>query len=304
MTDPLVDAANAISDKSPAIKRFAGLAAQRIIALGTPPSPPPSPPPSSGLVLKFDGNPNTRDDLTPWDFYNAGAGNVEVAKNPHGTTTPGGVHIADDPLGQRGYVYALTTNQTAQASPAAGTDSVFLYEGIKDWYGLPGKRSRVRFGVLFDSRTFHAEPLGIGGLTWLYEDHNGGPMPSPYSSVVMGIVTDHRVSDGSVRAQLFVRYAGGDTRNPQAPVYKFSNVALRLDAWCDVELEVLRSPVSGAVRLAVSGGLAWEDTYTGPTLWTDGSQYDRPNFELANYRPTMAEPSTIHFSRLTVEVEA
>lgn len=39
MADPLIDAANAISDKSPAIKRFALLAAQRIIADEAPPPP-------------------------------------------------------------------------------------------------------------------------------------------------------------------------------------------------------------------------------------------------------------------------
>lgn len=45
MTDPLLDAVAAISDKSPAIKRFAGMAAARIIALeAAPPTPEPPPP--------------------------------------------------------------------------------------------------------------------------------------------------------------------------------------------------------------------------------------------------------------------
>ena len=52
MSDPLLDAIAAVSDKSPAIKRALGLAAQRIIALEAvvtpPPPPPPPPPPASG----------------------------------------------------------------------------------------------------------------------------------------------------------------------------------------------------------------------------------------------------------------
>ena len=94
MTDPLIDAANAISDASPAIKTFAQLAAQRIIALEPtpPPAPSPGPPSPAGTAVPFgtfaDGTIGGEINDTTWNWF-----------APHVKLTPkGALLVADDSM--------------------------------------------------------------------------------------------------------------------------------------------------------------------------------------------------------------
>lgn len=260
-------------------------------------------PPTPPAVYLFDGDPNRTGNLSPWDWFNTGASptSTAVASKPQGGTTPGAVQVVTDPLGERGKVYALTATATAHASPAQGTDSVYLWNSSHDYggkFGVPGVTNTIRFGTLFASGSFVPEPP-IGGITWLVECHELG-INAPWSSLALGIVTDHTVDGGSVKPQLCLRCAGGDTRTPKQPTYLFTRKPLPI-GWADHKIDIYWDvTASGAVAWNVTGSQTFSASYSGPTLWTNGTSLDLPNFELVNYRPSMAQPSTVHFSRATI----
>jgi hypothetical protein len=269
------------------------------------PSTSSAPPSGAWFSANFEGN-----TLAPWDKIELGTGSLLVSSYPTGGTTPGIVRPTTAAAASGSYSAELTVTPTAHASPAASTDSVFLWNEFKSYMGHNGQETWEAWKVRFPSPGFNPNAACGGGCPWFTEHHNdgsflpfynAGQVTWEYPNLVWGVITDHTVSDGTVKPQIFMRVWGGDDNTPSQPnkspeKYVFTRQSLQTNHWYVFKSHVVWSPDAtvGYVQWWLDGQLFYS-SHT-PTLWRhpDGS-VSTANFEIGNYRPHDTTTSTIYF---------
>jgi hypothetical protein len=237
--------------------------------------------------------------LVAWDNLDLGRGTLSTASYPAGGVTPGIVRVARAPAGQRSY--ELTVTKRAHASPARGSDSVYLWNFSQPWDGLRSAAPRTwyRVRVYFPSRRYLPT---TGEWNWFVEHHNdeGG---TPFScskeqaNIAWDIVTDFPVKPGQIgrHPRLKLRVMGGPTCSPATRWFDFGE--LRMNRWYDLLYAVAWQPRHGSVTVWING--VRRVVYRGPTLYVrPNGGISSTNLDLTNYRLHASWSSTIYFSRV------
>ncbi|MDQ3875300.1 MAG: polysaccharide lyase, partial [Actinomycetota bacterium] len=264
------------------------------------PAPPPPPPPGSGPGTPVWVGDFETGSFSQWSFVDAGGGGI--------------VRTVTSPVAQGRFAAELTVTPTAHSSPAAGSDSVVIwnsawlppdprangYIGSDDWY---------RFRIYFPADYVAA----CGYFNWVGAVHHSddftsaaGGNGSPYFDVIKECWSGREV--------LAVRLLGGDLprssgretwikldgSSQTGAVETFAPTAtgpaLERGRWYDFTYHVTWSPDPsvGLFELYLDDRLVWSGNR--PTLWRDPStgRVAFNNFELGNYRTHVDWNATIY----------
>src|SRR5437660_9334458 len=194
----------------------------------------------------------TTGDLSQWPHLDYGLG-TDVGSNisgagylwPH-------INVAGRPAA------CMTATPTAHASPAAGSDSVYLWAPTQFWDYQPYE-IWLRTSVMFPSATTLSTTASAGEQpfqpttgewNWFLEFHNdSNPVPScsrEYGNIAFDVKTDDPVQTGVVGTQnvrIAVRVMGGDTCAPN--VIWIDGPRLQQDHWYEVLLHLKWDPKNG-----------------------------------------------------------
>jgi hypothetical protein len=215
----------------------------------------------------------------------------------------------------------LTATPAAHASPAASSDSVYLWEPTAPWNYAPYE-IWLRTSIMFPSaatisaagakgeQPFHPT---TGSWNWFLELHNDSN-PSPVqenSPICFGILTDGPVSTRVGRhPRIFCRLAGGSDSAIQT-LYVYENgvgalgaagVPLQYDHWYPFLIHVKLSPTAGAFEW-FEGSKTIYSNLNIPTLYSRPAGYVSPSYTsltVTNYRLHASWSSTIYFGPLVV----
>jgi hypothetical protein len=215
-----------------------------------------------------------------------------------GTDRPGAgiVQIVKSPA-FRGHAAELTVTPDSHASPAASSDSVFLWNDGGQRYFTAGGEIWEHFRVDFPAASYRASP---GIWNWFYEHHQDDgyfafkPQLGADWNEYPNLCFDVWSLDGVDRMKMRI-FGGDDT----APVASFVDAGvIQRDHWYNIVLHVVWQPDSRALtELWVDGRLL----YSGhaPNLYKrpDGS-ISHVNLELSNYRYHVPWSSTIYFDEV------
>jgi hypothetical protein len=273
VTDPLLDAIAAVSDKSPQIKRALGLAAQRIIALEKAPAPPPTPPPRPPGALVWDTFP-TPPPLAGWASEPAGwSPELFAGANP-------GLDLIVTPT-------SGGPNPRSELTSAYRND-VQASQGVERWY---------RVVVTFPDPGYVPTR---GEWNKYVEWHTGGPVQSAGgNSSTLEVVTDFTEPPLPVgqNPRLRMTLAAG---NPSNPTYTYRDLgALRVNRPYDALWRFRWSTAAdGIAEMWMDGAPVY--SLTLPTLYALNGTPDAVGFGLYNYR--LHDP--LHTSRVRFSLAA
>ena len=268
--------------------------------------------------------------LAPWDNLDIGEGTVPVSTTPPGSTALGTVRVTNVVAARGSRAVELTVTPSARASPAAGMNSVYLWNVVRAELGHEGQETWQRFRVRFPQPV--AKGRGVrstasfvpnrnchGGCPWFAEYHNddsylpfyrAGQITWEYPNLVWGVDTSRRVVKGPRQPQIFMRVWGGDDNTPAEPsqsraVYVYTGRPLRYNHWYAFRAHIRWSPdpTVGLVEWWLDGKRLYSQR--AATLWRhpDGS-VSMTNFELVNYRVHDDTVSTIFFDDIRLGTTA
>jgi hypothetical protein len=236
-------------------------------------------------------------DLSQWTHRDYGLG-TDIGGNASGA---GKLIYHDNVLGRR--AAGLTATPTSQASPAAGSDSVYLWDPIQAW-GVQGQEWWLRTSFLFPSPVNVNIPLGeaayqptTGEFNWLLEFHNGDPAPGP-SEIVFGMLTDYPVTVlPGLNPRLRMRLATGAKSSPMF-IYKEAPPLL-YDHWYEFLVHVKLDTVAGILEWFLDG-VAIYSNLSVQTLFSFPSGPDKVSLTVCNYRLHAIWPATIFLGPLCI----
>ncbi len=250
-------------------------------------------------------------DLSQWPHRDYGLG-TEIGSNSSGG---GYIWYHGNVAGSR--AVGLTATPTAHASPAAESDSVFLWDPTEDWNYAPYE-FWLRTSVMFPSAATisaagaqgeQAYRPTTGEWNWFLVFHNdSNPVPScaqEVGNVSLDVKTDGRVERGVVgteNVRLALRITGGNDCSPN--IVWVDGPRLVLDHWYKLLLHIKWDPSSGVIEWYLDNfSKPYYSNLNIPTLYTRPSGYVSPSYTSlteANYRWDAPWSSTIYFGPLVV----
>jgi hypothetical protein len=211
----------------------------------------------------------------------------------------------------------LTATPTAHASPAASSDSVYLWEPAQSWNDQPYE-IWLRTSVLFPSAATIASS-GLSGeapfapttgeWNWFLEFHNdSNPVPrcaKEYANISLDVKTDDTPQSGvagTKNARMAMRIMGGNDCDPS--IVWVDGPQLQWDHWYEILLHVKWDPRRGIAEWYVDNfSTPYYSELKIPTLFTRPKGYVSPSYTtltVPNYRLHAPWNSTIYFGPLAV----
>jgi len=250
-------------------------------------------------------------DLSQWTHRDFGLG-TDVGGNTNGA---GYLWYHSSLAGRR--TAGLTVTPTAHASPAANSDSVFLWEPRQFWNHQPYE-IWLRTSVMFPSAaTISSSGLSgeapfaptTGEWNWFLVFHNdSNPMPGcakEYGNISLAVKTDDLVVSGVIgtkNLRIALRIMGGDDCSPN--IVWVDGPPLQLDHWHEMLLRIKWDPKRGLVEWYLDNFSApYYSNLKIPTLFRRPKGYMSPSFTtltLPNYRLHAPWNSTIYIGPLAV----
>jgi hypothetical protein len=250
-------------------------------------------------------------DLSQWTHRDFGLGTDK------GENTGGAGHLwyHANVAGRR--AVGLTVTPTAHASPAANSDSVYVWDGSQYWDQQPYE-IWLRTSVLFPSAaTISSSGLNgespfaptTGEWNWFLEFHNdSNPLPAcakESANVSLDVKTDGAVQNGVVgtdNARLALRIMGGNDCAPN--IVWVDGPPLQWDHWYEILLHIKWDPRRGVVEWFVDDfSNLYYSNLKIPTLFTRPKGYVSPSYTsltVPNYRLHAPWNSTIYLGPLAV----
>ena len=253
----------------------------------------------------------TTGDLSQWAHWDFGLG-TDAGSN---TSKAGYLWFHSNVAGRR--AAGLTVTPTSRASPAANSDSVYLWEPSKFWDQQPYE-IWLRTSVMFPSAaTISSSGLSgeapfaptTGEWNWFLEFHNdSNPVPGcskEFANVALTVKTDDPVQSGVVgnkNVRLAMRILGGDTCAPST--VWIDGPSLQWDHWYDVLLHIKWDPKRGIAEWYLDNFDApYYSNLKVPTLFTRPKGYltvGYTSLTIPNYRLHAPWSSTIYVGPLAV----
>ena len=249
--------------------------------------------------------------LSQWSHRDFGLG------TDAGGNTSGGGYLWYHPNVAGRRAAGITVTPTAHASPAANSDSVFLWEPGQFWNHQPYE-IWLRASVMFPSAaTISSSGLSgeapfaptTGEWNWFLVFHNdSNPMPGcakEYGNISLAVKTDDLVVSGVIgtkNLRIALRIMGGDDCSPN--IVWVDGPPLQLDHWHEMLLRIKWDPKRGLVEWYLDNFSApYYSNLKIPTLFRRPKGYMSPSFTtltLPNYRLHAPWNSTIYIGPLAV----
>jgi hypothetical protein len=250
-------------------------------------------------------------DLSQWRHRDYGLG-TDVGGNASGG---GYLWYHGNVAGRR--AAGLTVTPTAHASPAANSDSAFLWERAQFWNYAPYE-IWLRTSVMFPS----AATLSAAGATgeqpfqsttgewnWFVVFHNdSNPLPKcakEFGNISLTVKTDDSVRSGTVgekNERMALRIMGGNDCAPQ--IVWVDGPPLEWNHWYEVLLHIKWDPNRGIVEWYVDDfSVPRYSNLAIPTLYIRPRGYVSPSYTtltISNYRLHAPWDSTIYLGPLVV----
>jgi hypothetical protein len=234
-----------------------------------------------------------------------------------GSNSSGAGYLYDNQNVGGSIAMGMTATPNAQASPAAGSDSVYLWEPTQSW-NYSGQEWWLRTSFYFPSSASSIvfnpgeapyQPT-TGIFNWFLELHNDSNYgPGEDSPICFGILTDGPVSTSvGKNPRMFVRLQGGpDSALQMRYVYENGlgtssspGVPLQYDHWYPLLIHVLLSPTAGIFEW-FEGSTTIYSNLDLPTLYTRANgSISYTSLTLDNYRLHATWNSTIYMGPLAV----
>jgi len=265
---------------------------------------------TSGNIVFLNRDLSTGD-LSQWTHQDYGLG-TDVGGN-----TRGGGYLWYHPNVAGRRVAGMTVTPTAHASPAANSDSVFLWEPGQSWNYQP-YQIWLRTSVMFPSAaTISSSGLSgeapfaptTGEWNWFLVFHNdSNPMPGcakEYGNISLDVKTDDPVASGVIgtnNVRIALRIMGGNDCSPN--IVWVNGPPLQWDHWYEMLLHIKWDPKRGIVEWYLDNFSApYYSNLKIPTLFTRPKGYVSPSYTtltLPNYRLHAPWNSTIYVGPLVV----
>lgn len=266
------------------------------------------PGPANGIYLNRDlatGN------LSQWTHHDYGLG-TDVGSNSSGA----GYLLYHSNVGGR-RAAGMTATPTAQASPAANSDSVYLWDPTEYWNYAPYE-IWLRTSVMFPSTaTIPAagaegeQPFQptTGEWNWFLEFHNdSNAVPNcaqEKANIAMDVKTDDPVQSGVVGAmnvRIAARIMGGDDCAPN--IVWVNGPPLVADHWYEMLLHIKWEASGGIFEWYLDNlKTPYYSNRNIPTLYTRPAGYVNPSYTsltATNYRMHAPWKSTIYLGPVVV----
>ena len=266
--------------------------------------------PHAGSTLFLNHDLSTGD-LSQWTHRDYGLG-TDVGSNSKGA---GYLWYHANVAGRR--AAGITATSTAHASPAAASDSVYLWEPSGFWNFAPYEiwlRTSVMFPSAATTSAVGAQGEQMyqpttGEWNWFLEFHNdSNPLPAcarEFANVSLDVKTDGPVLSGlpgTQNVRLAARIMGGDSCTPQT--VWVNGPHLVLDHWYEMLLHIKWDPSKGLFEWYIDN--LSKPRYSNlniPTLYTRPSWHVSPSYTsltVTNYRMHAPWSSTIYLGPLAV----
>ena len=250
-------------------------------------------------------------DLSQWTHLDYGLG-TDVGGNDSGA---GYLWYHSNVAGRP--AAGLTATPTAHASPAANSDSVYLWEPSQYWNHAPYE-IWLRTSVLFPSAATVSAVAAAGEQpfqpttgewNWFLEFHNDSnsqpPCAKEYANVAMDVKTDDFVQSGVVgkhNVRMAVRIMGGDDCAPKT--VWVDGPSLQWDHWYELLLHIKWDSARGVFEWYLDNfDIPYYSNLNIPTLYTRPVGYVSPSYTsltLTNYRLHAPWNSTIYLGPVLV----
>lgn len=250
-------------------------------------------------------------DLSQWTHRDFGLG-TDLGGDASGA---GYLYFHSNVAGRK--AAGMTVSAKAHASPAANSDSVYLWEPAKFWNRAPYE-IWLRTSVLFPSAaTISASGASgekpyqptTGEWNWFLEFHNdSNPTPAcarEFANVSLTVKTDDPIASGALGAKnvrMAVRIMGGNDCAPN--IVWVNGPALKWDHWYEMLLHIKWNTKAGVFEWYVDDSLSpYYSNLKIPTLYTRPQGYLSPSYTtltLTNYRLHAPWNSTIYLGPLAV----
>jgi hypothetical protein len=250
-------------------------------------------------------------DLSQWTHRDYGLG-TDKGGNESGA---GYLWYHADIAGRR--AAGLTVTPTAHASPAANSESVYLWEGAQFWDRAPYE-IWLRTSVMFPSTTAISnsgvtgeQPFQptTGEWNWFLEFHNdSSPLPGcakEFANVALTVRTSDSPEIGAIgtnNVRMALRIMGGNDCAPN--IVWVDGPPLQWDHWYEILLHIKWSPSSGIVEWYLDNSSSpYYSNLKIPTLYARPSGYVSPSYTtltLPSYRLHASWSSTIYIGPLVV----
>jgi hypothetical protein len=250
-------------------------------------------------------------DLSQWTHRDFGLG-TDKGENTAGA---GRVWYHANVAGRR--AVGLTVTPTARASPAAKSDSVYVWDGSQYWNQQPYE-IWLRTSVLFPS-VATISTSGVNGESpfapttgewnWFLEFHNdSNPLPAcakEFANVSLDVKTDDPVAGGVVgtkNPRIALRIMGGNDCKPN--IVWVDGPPLQWDHWYAIILHIKWDPMRGILEWFLDNSdVPYYSNRKIPTLFSRPKGYVSPsytNLTMPNYRLHATWNSTIYLGPLAV----
>lgn len=211
----------------------------------------------------------------------------------------------------------MTVTPTAHASPAASSDSVYLWDRSQYWNYQPYE-IWLRTSVMFPSAAT-IEAAGAPGeaafapttgeWNWFLEFHNdSSPLPdcaNEFANLSLDVKTDDPVASGVVgtkNPRMAMRIIGGNDCAPD--IVWVDGPPLQWDHWYELLLHIKWDPKRGIAEWYLDNSdVPYYSNQEIPTLFTRPKGYLSPsytNLTIPNYRLHAPWSSTIYIGPLAV----
>lgn len=251
----------------------------------------------------FAADPNVTGNLSPWQYFDSG-GTFSVKRFPNGTTHPGIVRIAEDPLHQQGKVYQETVTPTSRWWQGASRgDWTYLYNAHSAaYFGRNGETDWFHFRVMFPGNGAYRNTHGSWNV--LFESHmNSGYIDWPDACEDAELDLTVVQYTGDRHPYLALRILGGSDTCPLSygKWILDRRHRLRHNHWYDVLFHVVWSPDPsiGFVSWWLDGRRMFSHHIADLWRRPDGST-DQVEFELNNYRLHETYDSTVYYSQTRI----
>src|SRR5437016_5402428 len=264
---------------------------------------------ASGTI--YDNRDMSTGNLSQWINRDFGLG-TNVGSNQSGA---GYLTYHADVAGRK--AAGMTVTPTAHASPAASSDSVYLWDPTQYWNYQPYE-IWLRTSLMFPSAATLSTTAATGEApfqpttgdwNWFLEFHNdSNSVPTcakEYANLSMDVRDDDAVQSGVVgtkNVRMSMRIMGGNDCTPNT--LWVDSPPLEWDHWYELVLHIKWDPANGIVEWYLDNfNTPYYSNLNIPTLYTRPAGYVNPSYTsltLANYRWHATWNSTIYLGPLVV----